>query len=299
MSAGWLARHIEIQHPSFQFAATQAFDQIEVDDSLLHLDHLFSSDNEGDGNAIELTPDTYERPEVCAEPENMTPEAAGSHANNEFANEMKKNYEVEQSGLSNPARVIVPQSKPAIEMFKDAGLAAPLAIDTEPVGIGVLYEQNDLKEHPFSPFISEEAFNFAKWLVDCEVPVKAIDSLFNGSKGPMPDLGSVKKSFSSAYQLQNLIDKMPDGLGWQSWNRNITDLAWSDDHPEPITFYSRNVCEIGKWLIRQPVFGTNMSYAPVRKYVGGVRVYDEMNTGDWWWETQVFLQFLFTLSSVN
>ena len=39
-----------------------------------------------------------------------------------------------------------------------------------------------------------------------------------------------------------------------------------------------------------PVFENSLEYAPQKQYMdkeGNIRVFDEMWTGDWWWNTQV------------
>ena len=46
-------------------------------------------------------------------------------------------------------------------------------------------------------------------------------------------------------------------------------------------------------LIGNPAFREYISYVPEHVYMddtGDARIYDEMWTGDWWWETQVSLR---------
>ena len=80
------------------------------------------------------------------------------------------------------------------------------------------------KDPRWWPFDSEDAYNFGEWLVTNDVPVKAINVLFNGKGGRMPLNGTVERSFKWAYGLRKLIDQMPDGLGWRSWKRATTEL---------------------------------------------------------------------------
>ena len=135
----------------------------------------------------------------------------------------------------------------------------------------------------FYPFGDEESYNFTEWLVEANVTDGNITSFFKRS---MPLKDTVP--FKSAYMLRQLIDKMEDGLGWESWKEgNINDLGWNDDHNDPIRFYYRDIFDCVKWLLRQPSNQEGMAYAPIRKFIGGQRSYDEMNTGDWWWRTQV------------
>ena len=59
---------------------------------------------------------------------------------------------------------------------------------------------------------------------------------------------------------------------------------------EDLELWRRDPVECVKELIGNPAFKEFMSYVPERVYVdnkGQERIYDEMWTGDWWWETQV------------
>ena len=45
-----------------------------------------------------------------------------------------------------------------------------------------------------------------------------------------------------------------------------------------------------RWLMRQPAYTEHLIYAPQRCLNSDMppkRVYSEMHTVDWWWETQV------------
>lgn len=62
----------------------------------------------------------------------------------------------------------------------------------------------------------------------------------------------------------------------------------------------RDPVECVRELLGNPVFANVLAYAPERVYQdnqGDVRQIDEMWTGDWWWETQVFIRH-WTRSSV-
>jgi hypothetical protein len=44
----------------------------------------------------------------------------------------------------------------------------------------------------------------------------------------------VKRSFKSTFKLKRLIDKMPDGLKWQSWSEcELKETFWTHAHPGP------------------------------------------------------------------
>jgi len=53
-------------------------------------------------------------------------------------------------------------------------------------------------------------------------------------------------------------------------------------------FWYRDVLECIKYLLGRQSYGGNILWSPVREFDGtGERVYTEMNTGNWWWNTQV------------
>jgi hypothetical protein len=68
-----------------------------------------------------------------------------------------------------------------------------------------------------------------------------------------------------------------------------------DDDGEPmpaekIELWRRDPVECVRELLGNPALKEDMKYAPERVYEdveGNSRVFDEMWTGDWWWETQV------------
>lgn len=59
---------------------------------------------------------------------------------------------------------------------------------------------------------------------------------------------------------------------------------------EEVELWKRDALDIIKILISNPLFKNEIAYQPEKVYrdkKAKIRVYDEMWTGDWWWETQV------------
>lgn len=59
---------------------------------------------------------------------------------------------------------------------------------------------------------------------------------------------------------------------------------------EEVELWSRDPIECIRELLGNPAFKDCMRYAPERVFEdkeGEVRVFDEMWTADWWWDTQV------------
>jgi hypothetical protein len=62
---------------------------------------------------------------------------------------------------------------------------------------------------------------------------------------------------------------------------------------EKLELWRRDPVDCVRELLGNPAFKKDMKYAPERVYEdveGNSRVFDEMWTGDWWWETQVKFQ---------
>ena len=61
---------------------------------------------------------------------------------------------------------------------------------------------------------------------------------------------------------------------------------------ERLELWRRDPVECIKELMGNPAFKNSLEYAPQRHFMdkeGRNRVFDEMWTGDWWWNTQVNL----------
>jgi len=93
--------------------------------------------------------------------------------------------------------------------------------------------------------------------------------------------------------LLKKIDLLRTGPRWHYRDITITGDQ-TDEHGEVLTesveLWFRNPVECISELIGNPAFDGSISYVPERVYAdpeGRNRIYDEMWTGDWWWDTQV------------
>lgn len=176
-----------------------------------------------------------------------------------------------------PSSPKVAESIPTTYTFPDAGQP-----DNPPEG--ECYSQQCF-DNPFYPFDSEEEYNFAELVTSKGLPANVIDALLKGNCG-LKD--SLRASLKSNYRLRQKIDAMEDGLGHGSWKKASLDMGWNEQHPDPIEFWWRDLIECVKWLLRQPAYEEHLTYAPKRCYNDmGQRIYNEMHTGDMWWEKQV------------
>ena len=135
-----------------------------------------------------------------------------------------------------------------------------------------------MKDDLWSPFSSEDDFNLASWFVRGKIAKSQINDYF--AKG----LGSRGAgSFRSAYTLRKHLEVLDPFGEYLAWTE-----ATVDDGKHETTCYYRNVVDCVRYLIRQVAYRLDMVYEPIREYnSSGERLYSEMHTADWWWETQV------------
>jgi hypothetical protein len=64
---------------------------------------------------------------------------------------------------------------------------------------------------------------------------------------------------------------------------------------EVLEFYSRDIIACLRALWGDPDFGDDLILEPERLYADEdmmIRIYHDMNTGKWWWDTQVYIKSL-------
>ena len=91
------------------------------------------------------------------------------------------------------------------------------------------------------------------------------------------------------------VDQLPTGPEWKCGIIKVSGDVLDEDRKtrsEQLELWYCDPIECIKELIGNPAFKDYISYVPERVYMdkeGKVRVFDEMWTGDWWWEIQVRL----------
>ena len=100
-------------------------------------------------------------------------------------------------------------------------------------------------------------------------------------------------SFHNKYSFFQKIDALPQGPGWscQSWEVLGDMVDDKGQHMgETIELWKRDPVECIKELMGNPTFKDHIKYAPEQHFTSSTcssRVFDEMSTGEWWWEIQV------------
>jgi hypothetical protein len=91
-----------------------------------------------------------------------------------------------------------------------------------------------------------------------------------------------------------MVDRLPtDGPEWFCDIITIAGDKFNDEGEvltEDVELWRRNPVDCVRELIGNPAFKEVMAYAPEKVFSnadGSNRVFDEMWTGDWWWNIQV------------
>jgi len=98
-------------------------------------------------------------------------------------------------------------------------------------------------------------------------------------------------SFKNGDCVPKLVASMPDDFALGEWElHTLEDMRWNDHHQLPMKYWSPDIIKGMRWLIRQSAYAEHLIYTPQCCFNSDTplkRVYTEMQTADWWWETQV------------
>ena len=90
-------------------------------------------------------------------------------------------------------------------------------------------------------------------------------------------------SYKNSEELNRIIDTKLPGRP-QFTRREVVQSG------EVIEYYARDIIECLRALWGDPDFDGDLIFEPERLYADEdmtIRIYHEMNTGKWWWDTQV------------
>lgn len=161
---------------------------------------------------------------------------------------------------------------PTTTTFPDAGI--PILEDPEEDPEES--QRRNRAVNPWSPFENRREFRLAEWFIKHKISKTGIDDYFKqglGNPGP--------REFRSSYTLRKKLDQLLSLPSWRGGDATFNTGGKT-------TFYYRDPMKCVEYLLSQQLYKNDLHYAPVKEYnAGGERLYGEMWTGDWWWQTQV------------
>ncbi|KIO21736.1 hypothetical protein M407DRAFT_45836, partial [Tulasnella calospora MUT 4182] len=141
---------------------------------------------------------------------------------------------------------------------------------------------------PWREFEMEEDWSFARFLMKSGMSQEKIDELLHLEVVK----GRMQPPFQNKYEFFKKIDALPKGPGFRCETVTIVrDVL--DTHgvrlKEVVELWLRDPVECVRDLMGKPTLRDVMSYLPTKVYTNAerrTRVYEEMWTGDWWWNVQ-------------
>jgi len=131
------------------------------------------------------------------------------------------------------------------------------------------------------PFDNALDYKLARFFTSSKVPKSQVDEFFRQGLAPSPEPAGQRITFTSGYTLYKKLQEMTDE---PQWYRGSADFHFQEDKE----FWYRNIIHCVEYLLAQRAYYESLVWAPVREYnIPGERVYSELHTAEWWWETQV------------
>ncbi|OCH87280.1 hypothetical protein OBBRIDRAFT_691715, partial [Obba rivulosa] len=177
---------------------------------------------------------------------------------------------------------------PWVESFSGAGLILKEGVT---VFERLKQKKDEKNEPPWAPFESQDEWRLAQWLLSSGLTQKAIDDFLKLHITQ----DRMRLSFHNKYTFFQKVDQLPRATEWECEKLDaVGDQLDENGNPrtETLELWKRNPIECIQELSSNPAFYEHMRYAPERLYgdpMGKERLYENMWTGDWWWEMQTKL----------
>ncbi|TFK72613.1 hypothetical protein BDN72DRAFT_894595 [Pluteus cervinus] len=151
---------------------------------------------------------------------------------------------------------------------------------------------------PWAPFEYEEDWEHFRWMVESNISWGNIDRYLRLKK--VRDGLDLPQKMGQSFR--RLLDKLPKGPKFTCTplevTGNIEGLTLPDGTiqylGETLELWHRDPVSCIRELISNPSFKEHLKYAPEKHFRnpdGTNQEYDEMWTGDWWWDTQYYSRF--------
>ena len=132
------------------------------------------------------------------------------------------------------------------------------------------------------PFQNAMGYKLARFFCSARVPRTHIDEFVcNGFLTAGSDASRMTFSYHSGYTMYQKIDEIVIDRQWKNGFIDFR-LAYNTE------FWYRDIMSILKYLLWRKSFASHLVWAPIEHFdYHGERVYTEMHSGTWWWDTQV------------
>ena len=137
--------------------------------------------------------------------------------------------------------------------------------------------------NPLFPFMNHDAheYKLARFFHQSKTSMKQIDQFFHDDLLPMNTSQMLEIGYKSSHTWRK---KMRGLVHEPEWQNGTVDFHLQAG----VKFFYQDVVECIRYLLGQKAFAKDLVFEPCREFDReGCRVYMEMHTAEWWWETQV------------
>ena len=143
-------------------------------------------------------------------------------------------------------------------------------------------------DDPWWPFSSKFDWALADWFARSKCSKRSIEEYFKEPEFIRKD-GIGMKCYNDLMQaIYTIPYGIPQGDQWLERSIIIPSQIYGEASQQYTVIY-RPIQQCLEFLLGYSPFESELNWAPIQKYYGDSRVYDEMHTGTWWWEKQASL----------